>query len=455
MSQSLYRSPLPVHDTRIEAFVDDLLSRTNGILLCHPAWGPRLFCDPGKNLELDDEDYRPEGESGPGIDERWLGMPFVPDTGVERHFPVMARIGMTHLYTSDGKGLFGLDVAIAARPELIVGALRWKYNQGPGFWDKYFDNGPSKKYPSHHGDLGHHLHPLKREGYSFHSKRNRRYNNNRSTSVGLLPSATYDLVRQGLLDWDDRDNEIRLHAAHVPVVMETGAQMDRNILHGPAAVATHEAQGPGPAGVLSDDFRFLQNRIGGKDGQPLELSLLLRHTPEDLSVEQRIEFVMNTLELERQYAFDPRKYIQPNLPIARYRGVRELAEAKWTLYGLNTREQCFSHQYFRVKAGTSVRLWCPTYTAIHVLQGTGTIAGNKFRGWDDGTIKIGQRIDDEFIVPHQTALDTQKEGGVELTADAGNDVVITCAFGPDAWPRDEYPLPSWQSWDEALPLRTA
>lgn len=455
MPFSLYRTILEYRDSAVGSELQAALERGMGILALHPAWGPRLFCDPGRNLELVCKDYRPEGVSGPGIDERWLAMPFVPDTGVEKHFPIMARMGMSHIYSGDGKGIIPLDAAIDAWPEGMVGALRWKYNRGPGFWDKYFDNGQSPKYPSHVGDLGHHHHPLKREGYSFHALRNKRYNNNRSTSVGLLPSASYDFIRRGLLDWDLRDNEIRLHACHVPVVMGTGAQMDRGILHGPAAVATHEAQGPGPAGVLSDDFRFLQNRIGGADGQPLEMALLLRHTPEDLSVVQRIDFVLNTLDLERQYAFDPRCYVQLPVPIARYRDQPQFVEADWTLYGLNTREQCFSHQWFRLKAGTAGRLWLPTYAAVHVLQGAGTIGGNRCRGVDNQSIEIGTRIDDEFIVPHQTAIASQKDGGIVLTADPTGDLVLTIATGPDAWSRDEYPLPPWQQWSQALPLRTS
>jgi hypothetical protein len=298
--------------------------------------------------------------------------------------------------------------------------------------------------------MGLHQHPQRREAVFYLAERNKRLlpSGADSTAVGLLRSATHEHVRSCLRNWDSGPNEIRRHSHRRPIRIGTGAQVNLLELHGPGAAATLEVQGPGPDGLVTpesgfDETWFVENRLGGENGQPLPRSLMLQGTPEGLNLDERIDQVMSRLKLELQWGFDPGKYELRPLPIAFYDDSPAFDVAFWTIYGLNTGEQSFSQQYFRLKAGRSAKLKCSGFTVVHFLRGAGKLAGNPCRGFDDADIFIGRELFDEWVVPYQTACDRE----IDVQAGPDSDLVFTLTFGPDAWPdkgQFRFPRPWWQ-----------
>ncbi len=69
----LYRSNLDIVESGAAASVQEAAEAGGGVLRCFPSFVGRKFCLPGKNLELHDDDYFPEGSHGWAIDERWNG----------------------------------------------------------------------------------------------------------------------------------------------------------------------------------------------------------------------------------------------------------------------------------------------------------------------------------------------------------------------------------------------
>src|ERR1039458_3767459 len=77
----LYRSDLPILEECAADTVQAAAEAGGGVLRCFPSFVGRRFCLPGKNLELLDADYFPEGPNGWAIDERWNGSAILADTG--------------------------------------------------------------------------------------------------------------------------------------------------------------------------------------------------------------------------------------------------------------------------------------------------------------------------------------------------------------------------------------
>jgi hypothetical protein len=231
----LYRSDLPIVEDGAAATVQAAAEAGGGVLRCFPSFVGRKFCLPGKNLELVDEDYFPEGPHGWAIDERWNGSAILADTGNGIHGE-----GLCHFHHPDGF-LIPMDAAVHGAADFMVGPL-YRTLGGTGFYNKEFDN----LYP-----LGHHMHPWKPEAYNFNPWRNKRYRNDCHTSVGLMDYFTEEMLADSIRDFiNGKNNHIRSHARNLLIRMNTGFFTPTRILHGPAAVNTEEPQRD------RDDFRF-------------------------------------------------------------------------------------------------------------------------------------------------------------------------------------------------------
>ncbi len=154
----LYRSDLPIIEEGAADTVQAAAEAGGGVLRCFPSFVGRKFCLPGKNLELVDSDYFPEGPNGWAIDERWNGSAILADTGNGIHGE-----GLCHFHHPDGF-LIPMDAAVHGAPAFMVGPM-YRTLGGTGFYNKEFDN----LYP-----LGHHMHPWKPEAYNFNAWRNKR-----------------------------------------------------------------------------------------------------------------------------------------------------------------------------------------------------------------------------------------------------------------------------------------
>ena len=404
----LYRSELPIADESAAESVQAAAEAGGGVLRCFPSFVGRKFCLPGKNLELVDEDYFPEGPDGWAIDERWNGSAILADTGNGIHGE-----GLCHFHHPDGY-LIPMDAAVHTAPDFMVGPL-YRTLGGTGFYNKEFDN----LYP-----LGHHMHPWKPEAYNFNPWRNKRYRNDCHTSVGLVETFTEEMLAQAVRDFiDGKNNQLRSYGRHFQVRMGTGFFTPTRLLHGPAAVNTEEPQRD------RDDFRFYQSHVLAPEGEVfLGEELLFRHLPEGLEGEDRVERLVSDINMPLNW--DPHIVEKHSLESIEddevsHDGFRD----EWRVYGKPNGDELFSLKQFELAPGAEVTLTGPAALCIlHFSHGQGTLANHKVEV--KSGIRLGEPLDDEFVIPYGAAQD----GGVKLVNTSATEPLVgTRCWGPEAW----------------------
>src|SRR3569623_2821527 len=97
LNVKLYRSNLSIAEEGAASGVQAAAQAGGGVLRCFPSFVGRKFCLPGKNLELVDEDYFPEGPHGWAIAARWNGSAILADPGNGIH-----GAGLCHFPHPDG-----------------------------------------------------------------------------------------------------------------------------------------------------------------------------------------------------------------------------------------------------------------------------------------------------------------------------------------------------------------
>jgi hypothetical protein len=405
----LYRSTLNILAEGAAAAVQAAAEAGGGVLRCFPSFVGRKFCLPGTNLELVDEDYFPEGPGGWAIDERWNGSAILADTGNGIHGE-----GLCHFHHPDGF-LIPMDAAVHGAPSFMVGPM-YRTLGGTGFYNKEFDN----LYP-----LGHHSHPWKPEAYNFNAWRNKRYRNDCHTSIGLLSTFTEEMLLQAIRDFiAGKDNHIRAHARHFLVEMGTGFFTRVRTLHGPAAVNTEEPQRD------RDDFRFYQSHVLCPDGEVfLGQELLYRHLPEGLDDEARAQRLASDIDLRRnQDPFIVEKHLLR--PIVDKSVSEGGFRDEWRVYGKPEGDELFSLKQFELAPREETILTGPAALCIiHFCHGQGTIGKHKVEV--KSGIRLGEPLDDEFVIPYDAAMNG---GGVRLVNTSDTEPLVgTRCWGPEAW----------------------
>ena len=173
----LYRSTLNILAEGAAQAVQAAAEAGGGVLRCFPSFVGRKFCLPGKNLELADEDYFPEGPGGWAIDERWNGSAILADTGNGIHGE-----GLCHFHHPDGF-LIPMDAAVHGRR--------------PSWWGRctapWAARGSTTKFDNLY-PLGHHSHPWKPGAYNFNAWRNN-CQETRSLAAGAATTGSKDHKR--------------------------------------------------------------------------------------------------------------------------------------------------------------------------------------------------------------------------------------------------------------------
>ena len=262
----LYRSTLNILAEGAAQAVQAAAEAGGGVLRCFPSFVGRKFCLPGKNLELVDEDYFPEGPGRLG-DRRTVERQRHPGRYRQRDprrgavpLPSPRRLpDPDGCRRSRGAGLHGgADVPDPGRHGVLQQGVRQPVPSRP---------------PQH---------PWKPEAYNFNAWRNKRYKQRlphvgRAAELRSPRRCWLKAVRDFIAG---KDNHIRSHARNLLVRMGTGFFTPTRILHGPAAVNTEEPQRD------RDDFRFYQSHVLCPDGEVfLGQELLFRHLPEGLDGE--------------------------------------------------------------------------------------------------------------------------------------------------------------------------
>ena len=383
LNVKLYRSDLSIVEDGAAAGVQAATEAGGGVLRCFPSFVGRKFCLPGKNLELIDEDYFPEGRTG------WSNrrkMEWQRDPHGRHRKRYSRRRPACHFHHPDGH-LIPMDAAVHGAPDFMVGPL-YRTLAGTGFYNKEFDN----LYP-----LGHHMHPWKPEAYNFNAWRNKRYKNDWHTSVGLMEYVTEDMMGDFVRDFiAGKDNHIRSHARNLLIRMGTGFLTPTRILHGPAAVNTEEPQRD------RDDFRFYQSHVLCPEGEVfLGQELLFRHLPEGLEGEDRVQRLVSDVDMTRNKdPFIVEKHLL--MPVVDQEASQGGFHDEWRVYGKPNGDELFSLRQFELAPGAETVLNGPAALCIiHFSHGQGTIGKHKVEV--KSGIRLGEPLDDEFVIPYSAA----------------------------------------------------
>jgi hypothetical protein len=421
LNVKLYRSDLPIVEEGAATTVQAAAEAGGGVLRCFPSFVGRKFCLPGKNLELVDADYFPEGPNGWAIDERWNGSAILADTGNGIHGE-----GLCHFHHPEGF-LIPMDAAVHGAPDFMVGPL-YRTLGGTGFYNKEFDN----LYP-----LGHHMHPWKPEAYNFNAWRNKRYTNDCHTSVGLMEYYTEEMLADAVRDFiAGKDNHIRSHARNLLIRMGTGFFTPTRILHGPAAVNTEEPQRD------RDDFRFYQSHVLCPGGQVfLGQDLLFRHLPEGLEGEDRVQRLVSDIDLPRNKdPFIVEKHFL--LPVVDQEVSHGGFHDEWRVYGKPNGDELFSLRQFELAPGAETVLTAPAALCIfHFSHGKGKLGKHDVEV--KSGIRLGEPLYDEFVIPYGAA---KAAGGVKLVNTSKTEPLVgTRCWGPEAWGH-KMPKAPFETW---------
>lgn len=378
--------------------LDELIGVGDGVVRLEPAWVARDWLPPGMRLGLTEDQYA-VGDRG-FICERWLGSTTKADNRVGP-----PDEGLSYLVGESGARLLLRD-AVAAVPELIMGADYSKTHSGLGRLAKIFDFAARIPY---------HLHPRaehaslvnrnpKDEAYYYPSGVD--MGAHPESFFGLHPwiveSRSHEVLLPYLERWDS--DEILKHARAEKLVAEEGFHIPSGVLHAPGTALTIELQED------SDVLSMLQALNAGKI---ISKDLMFKDVrPEDRAAHGE-RFILELIDWEANG--DPYFYENRHLVPVRVAGnTQQGAEESWIYY--NTTK--FSGKRLVVQPGHAFTSRENGVYTLLVWSGHGRIAGHEVRGGAPGL--------DELLVTHAAAVAAH-----EVVNCGDEPLVVLKFFGPD------------------------
>ena len=191
-----------------------------------------------------------------------------------------------------------------------------------------------------------------------------------------------------------------------------------------------------------DDFRFYQSHVLSPDGEVfLGQELLYRHLPEGLDCEARVRRLASDIDLRRN--LDP-FIVEKHLlrPIVDKSVSEGGFHDEWRVYGKPEGDELFSLKQFELAPRAETVLTGPAALCIiHFCNGQGTIGKHKVAV--KSGIRLGEPLDDEFVIPYDAA---KNGGGVRLVNTSNSEPLVgTRCWGPEAW-GDRLPKAPFETW---------
>jgi hypothetical protein len=399
------------------SMVEKALARGNGILRLEPAWVARDFLPPGRRLGLRESEYE-VGERG-WICERWIGSTTKADNRVGP-----PDEGLSYIV---GEERMTLRDAVAAAPDLVMGAEYARTHTGLGRLAKIFDFAARIPYHIHQRqeDMDKLGRNAKEEAYYFPEGVD--MGAHPETFFGVHPSIVerkqFDVLLPYLVEWKD-DLILRYARAYLQVPDE-GFHLPSGGLHAPGTALTIELQED------SDVFAMLQALNAGKI---ISKELLFKDVHPDDRKRLAERAVLNQIdwELSGDPFFYENRHTSPQpVPGARQPGAgprQPGGEEFWIYY--NTHK--FSGKKLVVKPGGRYASVDKGVYNILVWKGSG-----RFDGQD---VWAGDHDRDELLVSHAKAV-------APLTVEntGREDLVIIKFFGPDI-NTDVPMIPRYGNW---------
>jgi hypothetical protein len=293
--------------------------------------------------------------------------------------------------------------------ELIGSDLMQKYGTWP-MYSKFFDY----KLP-----LFHHLHLNdlaagrvgrigKPEAYYFPPQLNSYLGEFPVTYFGFDPDITLDLVRQRLLDYENRDARITELSRAYRIELGTGWYTPPGVVHAPGSVLTYEPQ-------WNSDVNSVYENITSGEVYPYEF--LVENAPEDRK--RDIDYILSLMDWEKN--IDPHyKKHYFRLPVACQPSDESYFE-KWVSYA----NDYVGAKELTVLPGQTVRVKDPVAYGCILVQGHG-----RFGPYDAEAaimLRFGQLSADEYFVGEKAA----REGVLISNYSRWEPMVILKHFAPN------------------------
>ncbi|MGB3485405.1 MAG: hypothetical protein WBB07_24715 [Mycobacterium sp.] len=375
--------------------INELITRTDGVLHLEPAFVARTWMKSGRRLGLPPEEYD-AGERGE-ICERWLASttPAANAVTVEGEGISVVR---------DGAAGHRLDRIVGVAPELVMGESYAADHDGLGRLAKIFDYGERVPF---------HIHPPTEEARKIGlNSKDEAYYFLPVGDLGAHPESFFglhsSLSRQEASDelighlkrWSD-DRVLSMSKGYT-LYEEGGYFVPSGMLHAPGTALTLELQED------SDAMAFLQADCGGVH---LSKDLLLGLLDSEAKAQRGEAAILDWIDWDLNLMADFHSaYRTPPAVFNAGAGVEE----SWIFYG-GTK---FNGKRLRLDPGASVRSVENGFYSVFVWSGTGTFGGAAFQGGAMGS--------DEFLVCHDRAV-----RGVEIVNTGNERVELIKFFGPD------------------------
>ncbi|MCL2285393.1 MAG: hypothetical protein FWC32_03405 [Firmicutes bacterium] len=349
--------------------VREMFEQGNGILRLLPNFVAYKFSKPGFRLKLHPDDYYSFGMNNGAIKERLLSS--------------VMQSRSSYVDTGDNPVSL-LEVVQELGAEIIGNELMEKHGTWP-IHAKFFDYGEPLFHHLHLdfdaaarvGQLG------KPEAYYYPPQMNNYPGTFPHTYFGFDPSTTKEMVRERLLDFENRDMRITELSRAFRLQLGTGWFIPGGVLHAPGSYCTYEPQWNSSSGAIYENVTA--GEVNSMDG-------IRRSCPEDK--QNDMDYIMSLIDWEKNV--DPHfkeKYFRPPVIC-----VDEATHTeKWITYN----NPYFSAKELTVYPGQTVTIKDEAAYGCVFVQGHG-----RFGCFDAETptmIRFGQRTADEYFVSEQAA----------------------------------------------------
>lgn len=387
--------------------IKNTLEKGKGIFRMKPAWVARRFNQPGQRIRLHPDDYFALGMQRGAIKERWFSS--VVSASMDPNVP--PDEGMSYIAASnEPSDIFLFKDAISELgPGLIGTVLMERYGTWP-MYSKFFDYKLA---------LFHHLHlddiAAKRvgrlgkpEAYYFPAQLNSYAGEFPVTYFGFDPTVTKEMVRERLMDYENRDTRLTELSRAYRLTIGTGWYVPAGVVHAPGSLVTYEPQWNSDVGAIFENVTA---------GEVNPRQLLVSDVPADRK--QDVDYLLSLMDWAKNV--DPlfrEHYFRPPLPVPQTDpGFAE----KWITY----KTPYFSAKELSVAPGASVTVKDGAAYGCILIQGHGT-----FGIYDAEAailLRYGQLSADEYFVSEEAA-----KAGVHISNhSAVEPLVILKHFGPN------------------------
>jgi hypothetical protein len=359
-------------------------------------------------LRLHPDDYFAYGTKRGAIKERWFssvipamnGDLAAPDEGMSYVLPFDETLANKFLFK---------DVIDLLGTRIIGQALTDKFGGWP-MYSKFFDF----KAP-----LFHHLHLDfdsaalvnrlgKPEAYYYPPEMNNYAGEFPVTYFGFDPDVTKEMVRERLLQYEQRDIRITELSRAYRIQLGTGWYTPPGVLHAPGSYLTYEPQ-------WNSDVNSVFENVTSEEVYPYQF--LVENCPEH--EKRNIDYVMTLLDWEKNV--DPhykKHYFRPPVLCS---GSNETYTEKWITYG----NEYFSAKELTVMPGQTVTITDVAAYGCIILQGHGSFG--VFDAEASVLLRFGQASNDEYFVSEESA-----RSGIKITNRSKfQPMVILKHFGPN------------------------